>query len=206
LQLAGETIPVLRLPAEFHRHQPAGGPPDPFGARTGTAACWAEPTPGGPNPTKLPGSGILTAAHVAIAPSAVSPMTPSSPYAVVGYAIDAAVLYPQPKSATALPLAVRSAVAVGSHVDIYARAGGSAAATVLLTFQSSIYVGVLCPHRMIIDASFAPGDSGALVKDAGTGEAVGVYTGEIVPTGGTPRGVCQIMQQVVTELAIDLYL
>jgi hypothetical protein len=199
-------FPVLRLPAAFYRHHPHGGPPDPYGANTGTAACWAQPTAGGPNPTGLPGAGILTAAHVAIDAVPVAPMIPSSPYAVVGYAIDAAVLCPATLPNGTAVLNVSPAVAVGSNVDVYLRAGGSQSATILLTFQPSVYSGFLCPHRMIVDTSFNPGDSGALAKDQATQEAVGLYTGEIVPTGGPPRGTCQIMQQVVTELAIDLYL
>jgi hypothetical protein len=199
-------FPILRLPSQFARHQPPGGPPDPTGARTGTAACWAQPTPGGANPTALPGSGILTAAHVALKPSAVTPMTPPSPYAVVGYAIDAAVLYPEPLPASPTRLPVSPAPAVGSNVDVYPRAGGSTTATILLTFQPSRYVGFLCPHRMIIDVSFVAGDSGSLVRDQSSRDAVGLYIGEIVTPGGTARGACQIMQQVVTELALDLYI
>jgi len=104
-------FPVLRLPAEFIRHLPAsaGAPPDPYGANTGTAACWARPTPGGSNPTGLPGDGILTAAHVAVDSTAVSPMTPASPYGVVGYAIDAVVLHPETVPGHAKPLNVSPA-------------------------------------------------------------------------------------------------
>jgi hypothetical protein len=199
-------FPILRLPSEFTRHQPPGGPPDPTGAKNGTGACWAEPTPGGGNPTVLPGAGILTAAHVALKPAPVTPMTPASPYAVVGYAIDAAVLYPEPLPDNATRLPVSAAAAVGSNVDVYPRAGGSATATILLTFQPSLYIGFLCPHRMIIDTSFVPGDSGSLVRDSSSNDAVGLYIGEIITPGGTARGACQIMQQVVTELALDLYI
>jgi hypothetical protein len=93
LMVGSTPFPVLRLPAEYTRQLPAGGPPDPHGANTGTAACWAQPTPGGSNPTGLPGVGILTAAHVAVEWTPVSPMTPSAPYGVEGYAIDAVVLH-----------------------------------------------------------------------------------------------------------------
>jgi hypothetical protein len=200
-------FPILRLPSQFERHQPPGGPPDPTGAKIGTGACWAQPTPGGANPTALPGSGILTAAHVPLAlPSAVTPMTPPTPYAVVGYAIDAAVLYPEPLPASRTRLPVSPAPAVGSNVDVYPRAGGWTTATILLTFQPSRYVGFLCPHRIIIDLSFVPGDSGSLVRDHSSSDAVGLYIGEIITPGGTARGACQIMQQVVTELALDLYI
>jgi hypothetical protein len=199
-------FPVISLPAEYIRHQPAGGPPDPHGAKNGTAACWAQPDPLGSNPTGLPGAGILTAAHVAIDATPVVPMTPGTPYAVVGYAIDAAVLHPEPLPTSATPLPVSSAAAVGSHVDVFPSSVATATATILLTFQPSTYVGYLCPHRMIIDVSFSPGDSGALVKDQTTQDAVGLYIGEIVTPGGTTRGACQIMEQVVTEFAIKLYL
>jgi hypothetical protein len=133
-------------------------------------------------------------------------MTPATPYAVVGHAIDAAVLHPESIPSGTPRLKVHSAAAVGGLVNVFPRAGGSSSATILQSFQPSSYVGVLCPHRMIIDTSFAAGDSGSLVKDGSTNDAVGLYTGEITPSGGTPHGVCQIMQQVVTEFAIDLYL
>ncbi|MGH7118846.1 MAG: hypothetical protein ACREFP_07640 [Acetobacteraceae bacterium] len=206
LQVGERRFPILSLPAYFLRHCPIGGPPDPRGARSGAAACWAEPTPGGVNPTNLQGSGILTAAHVAIDAMAVAPMAPPTPHGVVGYAIDAAVLYPAPRPPEANPLRVRAAAAVGAQVNVYPQAGGARAATILLAFQPSAFVGVLCPHRLIIDLPFAPGDSGALVKDRATSEALGIYIGAIAAQGGPNRGACQIMQQVVTELAIDLYL
>ena len=209
LMIGSIKFPVLRLPSAYTRHVPAGGPPDPIGAHgavTGTTACWAQPIVNGPNPTGLPGTGILTAAHVAVTAAAITPMTPSSPYAVVGYAIDAAVLYPERLPPTAAPLAVNPAAAVGSDVDVFPAAGGSTTATILMTFQPTIYVGFLCPHRMIIDTSFVAGDSGSLVKDHTSHDATGLYIGEILPVGGTAMGACQIMQQVATELGIELYL
>jgi hypothetical protein len=207
LTIGNWQCPVIQLPAHLSRHLPAtvGAPPDPYGVNTGTAACWAQPTPGASNPTGLPGVGILTAAHVAVDWTAFSPMTPGSPYGVVGYAIDAVVLYPESLPGHATQLKVRPAVAVGSNVEVFPQAGGSMAATILLTFQPSAYIGFLCPHRMIIDTSFSAGDSGSLVKDQTTNHAVGLYLGEII-TNGVRGGACQIMQQVTTEFAIDLYL
>ena len=134
-------------------------------------------------------------------------MTPGTqPYAVIGYAIDAAVLYPEPLPQNPTPLNVCPAVVVGTNVDVYPRAGGHTAATILTVFQPSTYVGVLSPHRAMIDTFFSHGDSGSLVRDQANNDAVGLYIGKTTPPGGTAQGVCQIMQQVVKELAIDLYL
>jgi hypothetical protein len=133
-------------------------------------------------------------------------MTPSSPYGVEGYAIDAIVLYPESRPRHAKLLSVSPAAAVGSHVDVFPQPGPlSVPATIILTFQPSVYTGFLCPHRMILDRSFCAGDSGSLVTDQNTKDAVGLYVGELI-TNGTAYGACQIMQQVTTELAIDLYL
>jgi len=207
LVVAGRPIPVLSVPAEFSPHAPPGGPPDPHGAAMGTAACWAEAKPGGSNPTNLQGTGILTAAHVAVEATARPGMTPSTAHAVTGFAIDAAVMSPSPRPTSASQLAVCPAVAVGTNVDVFPRAGGSPTATILMTFQPSNYIGKLCPHRMVIDTSFLRGDSGSLARDASPPhDAVGLYIGAIRPKGSPARGACQLLEQVVAELDIDLYL
>lgn len=201
LAVSGIKFPVFRLPGSLNRHLPT----HPTGPRSGTAACWATPTPGGKNPTGLPGSGVLTAAHVAVASAPVSGMIPATPYGVIGYAIDAIVMYPDAYPAHASRLRVRRAATVGTNVDVHLKSG-TRSATILLTFQPSAYVGFPCPHRMIIDQSFVPGDSGALVTDPGSTDAMGLYIGVVTAASGSIRGVCQLMEQVTTELALDLYL
>ncbi|WP_158639216.1 hypothetical protein [Elioraea rosea] len=204
LTVDGAVLPVLRLPARVERHQRAG-PTHPSGARIGTAACWAQAVSGGPNPTGMQGSGVLTAAHVAIEATPVTPMTPPSPHAVVGYALDAAVLCPEAIPPHASLLNVLPA-AVGVDVDVHLK-GARARATVLLAFQPSTHVGFTVPHRLVIDQAYASGDSGALATRAGTRDAVGLYVGTVRPvSGGLAQGVCQAMEQVTAELAIELHL
>ncbi|MBW6397925.1 hypothetical protein KPL78_08720 [Roseomonas sp. HJA6] len=213
LRVAETSVPVLAMPAEFQRHQAPPGLVHPMSGSTaaGTSACWARPSAGVANPMRLGGDGILTAAHVAVHHVA-STVTPSGVHAVAGFAIDAAVLEPVVIPAGVNLLPVATAVAPGTKVDVHldpARHPGGAlvTATILRTFQSAIYANVMVPQRIVIDAACTHGDSGALITLHGQREAVGLYVGDLVPIGGGPtRGVGQWMQQVVTELAIDLYL
>lgn len=137
--------------------------------------------------------------------SAVAGMTQGSVYSVAGFAIDAAVMGPDPAPAATPLLAVGPSV-VGASVDVYTQAGGFAPATVLLDFQPSGYFGKNCPHRAIIDRRFAPGDSGSLARDSLAGEGIGIYIGNVHPAGGPTQGACQLLEQVTTEFDIDLFL
>ena len=208
LPVGGLSFPVLRLPTEFTRHQPPGGPPDPSGAKTGTAACWAEPTPNGPNPTLLPGAGVLTAAHVVFDVTAYAPMAPGTPppYAVVGYAIDAAALYPEPLPQNPTPLNVCPTVVVGTNVDVYPRAGDSTAADYSHGLPALCICWGSVPSSNDDRHIFFTRRQWFVGKGPASKDAIGLYIGKTTPPGGTAQGVCQIMQQVVKQLAIDLYL
>lgn len=207
--LVGEReFPLLVLPTEYTSHMPSGRPADPTdssGTVKGTATCWARPKPGGPNPMGLLGDGILTAGHVAMTVTAVRGMTPRNVYSVVGFAIDAAVMGPDPAPATATLLAIGPS-AVGASVDVYTQSGSFARATVLLDFQPSGYFGKNCPHRAIIDRGFTPGDSGSLARDSWAGDGIGIYIGDAHSPGGLVHGACQLLEQVTREFDIDLFL
>jgi hypothetical protein len=201
-------FPLVVLPAEYTPSMPPGGPADPTdrsGAAQGTAACWARPKPGGSNPMHFSGDGILTAGHVAMTISALAGMTPKNAYSVAGFAIDAAVMGPDPVPASAKPLAIGPSV-VGGSVDVHTLGGSFTPATVLLDFQPSTYFGKNCPHRAIIDRAFASGDSGSLARDSGGGDGIGIYIGNVHPPGGSTYGACQLLEQVTMEFDIDVFL
>jgi hypothetical protein len=53
---------------------------------------------------------------------------------------------------------------------------------------------------ILLDRPGRPGDSGALVTDPSTAEAMGLYLGEAEAVTGTKLGRCQLAQQI--ELAL----
>lgn len=210
ITVSGETFSVLIAPAHFTRHKSLTPLPHPYvqgaASPSGTAACWARPKSGVRTPISLFVDGVLTAAHVGVSlPGAVANLVPPNPHAVIGYAIDAVVLSPGtiPTDATLLP--VKPAVVPG-NVDVNLQSG-TKSVTILQVFAPTTYIGLLTPHRMVIDTAFSPGDSGALVADQINQDAVGIYIGasQNKATGATV-GVCQIMSQVVDQLALDLFL
>jgi hypothetical protein len=137
-------------------------------------------------------------------PGAVVGLAPPNPHAVIGYAIDAVVLAPEPipDDATQLPIRVAAPGNVFVHLQSAVQT-----ATVLQVFAPSHYVGLLFPHRMVTDTAFAPGDSGALVVDQINQHAVGIYIGETRDvTTNAKVGVCQIITQVVDQLGLNLFI
>jgi hypothetical protein len=65
------------------------------------------------------------------------------------------------------------------------------------------YFGNMVAHRAFLDKYGVSGDSGALVTEQSTGDAVGVYIGQ---TAGPPiEGLVQLMRQVTKYFEIELY-
>jgi hypothetical protein len=209
LVASGQSFQVLIAPSYFVRHKSKSSPPHPCVPPApiprGTAACWARPKPGVRSPINLHGDGVLTAAHVGVSlPGAVTGLAPPNPHAVIGYAIDAVVLAPEPIPDDAAQLPIM--VAAPGNVFVYLRSAVQPA-TVLQVFAPSSCVGLLMPHRMVTDTAFAPGDSGALVVDQMNQHATGLYIGETRDvTTNAKVGVCQIMSQVVDQFGLNLFL
>lgn len=198
IEMGGQTLPVVVMESVFEQHQPG----HPAG---GTAACWARARAPSRTRTPLPADGVLSAAHVLYGAFRV----PAGVYGIRSLGLDAAVQHPATVSGAAGPLAVSGTVSATSSHDIHCTGRTPPAivpATVLQVFQPTAFVAHLIPHRIVTDVAAAPGDSGALVRDATTGAASGLYIGRHRDSSGTVRGACQIMAQVCDELDIDLLL
>lgn len=192
-------------PTTFLQQAPA----NPLGAATST--CFVKPVTGKRFYGTVWSEGILIARHVLGSTPAAGALVnmqtgPALPVVDIDSAttIDAAVLDLGtggiPTGAKRIPL--YPAVAPGTNVTVY---GTSApfSADVLRVMDDPKYFGNMAAHRAFLDQHGQYGDSGALVRETSSRDAVGVYIGQ---TGGSPaEGIVQLMRQVTKYFEVDLY-
>jgi hypothetical protein len=184
-------------------------PVNPLGPATST--CFVKPLIGKRFYGAIWSEGILIARHVLgptpAAGALVNMQTgPALPVVDIDSAttIDAAVLDlgAGHMSTGAKRIPIYPAVAPGTNVTVYG-ISGHFRADVLRVMDDPKYFGNMVAHRAFLDQFGQYGDSGALVREANSQEAVGVYIGQ---TKGPPaEGVVQLMRQVTKYFEVDLY-
>jgi hypothetical protein len=118
--------------------------------------------------------------------------------------IDAAVLDGRtaPIPATAKQIPLYPAVAPGTNVTVCG-AHTQFSADVLRVMDDPSYFGNMVAHRAVLDQYGVHGDSGALVREATSQDAVGLYIGKI--PGPPAEGLVQLMRQVTKYFDVDLF-
>lgn len=207
-------FPVMceqRLDSEIEAKATAfHAPVHPSGAATST--CYVRPASGKRYYGRQWSEGILIARHVLghlTYPGAQVLMQSGATLQVVDIdsnatTIDAAILDTGrggiPSGTN--PVAVHPAIAPGIDVNV-AGAQTQFSATVLRVMDDPKYFGNMIAHRAVLDYYGILGDSGALVTEQLTGQAVGLYVG-LLP-GVPAEGLVQLMRQVTTYFQTELY-
>jgi hypothetical protein len=121
--------------------------------------------------------------------------------------IDAAVLSIQPSDwpAGLNKLHVSKASAPLQSVQFEDRSGTLQKGHILRVFNYTTYIGNLFGQRVIANCKGVGGDSGSLLLDSTTNEAVGIYMGTIPDGTGGKDGLFQEMAQVETYLSLELF-
>jgi hypothetical protein len=183
-------VDVLHAP----RTQPYGG----------SATCWAVARAS----RDRIGPGLLTAKHVVadmVADSVrLSDGTSGRILDLAPDGIDAAIVATgeQPGNRT---LPVQRLVAPWTDVEFSGSVTGLHRTKVKdMTDTRGIFSSPYLPCRVFLGDYGQRGDSGALIRDATTGEAIGIYMGEAQDPVGTREGIAQHMYQV--QLVMDLEL
>jgi hypothetical protein len=208
LHMAGRSFPVVITFGQIDLH---GCPPNPAGA---SSTCWVRNL-GSYRPWK---DGILTCRHavrtlsrgstVALIPSLHHSHPLSSTLADIDECtIDAAVLEIQPSDwPTGLTkLSVSSPSAPGQTVQFQDSTGKKQSGHILRVFNYSTYIGNLFGQRVITDCHGVAGDSGSLLTDTATSEAVGIYMGTIPDGGGGKDGIFQDLAQVESFFQLEIH-
>jgi hypothetical protein len=197
LSVEGAEFPVLtRANDRFRPHRP----PDPA---NGTSACWATSAKLHPRRTYA-----LTAEHNVrgIDVGDPVPLAGGGQGRLVDVAppgIDAA-LYAVPTQTSVTQLSAVNFPAPWTTVML----DGHTRATQTTFTRSSDLTGSLdamLPIRLFLAQPGTPGDSGGLVSDAGGGDGLGIYMGEVANRGGVIEGVCQHLGQVAHVMSLTLY-
>jgi hypothetical protein len=188
-----------------------GRPPNPL---TAASTCWVR------NGGTYRGwqQGILTCRHavhtnpigtsIALAPSVHHSSPASATLADIDECtIDAAVLEIPP---THWPsglkrLSVATPSTPGQLVGFQNHTGVSQSGHILRVFNYNTYIGNLFGQRVITDCHGVAGDSGSLLVDSATNEAVGIYMGTIPDGAGSHDGLFQDMAQVESYFQLELY-
>lgn len=188
-------IPAVRLAAADILHAP-----HPVGA---TSSCWAAKRGNGGAVRYL-----LTAKHavaglgrgqtVAMAGGGLGKLTD-----FCDGSVDAAIVEPPSSATSATPLAMDIDPAIGSDVNFIGAGTPQKAGRITKTWVFPADPDPYDPQRVHFDVAGVAGDSGALVRLASTGEAVGIYTG--VKAGRSSQsGMSQAIWQATELLDIDL--
>jgi hypothetical protein len=171
---------------------------------TGSSGCWAYSRTG----QARRGPGILTAKHVlGGATGGQIPLTDGTFANILDIAPDGidAALISTPETVGQCPLTVKQLVAPWAEVEfIGAMTGVHRTKIKSITDTRGIYGSSFLPCRLFLGTHGAGGDSGALIRDVATGEAVGIYMGELLDPVGTPEGIAQHMHQAQLIMNLDL--
>jgi hypothetical protein len=194
----GHEFPVLvQRPVEM-LHSPIVRP------ATGSSGCWAYSRVGR---TKR-GPGLLTAKHVlGDATGGRIPLTDGTFADILDLAPDGidAALVSTPEAVGQCQLPVQRLVAPWAEVEFVGAITGPHRTKIKsITDTRGILGSPFLPCRLFLGEHGAGGDSGALVRDATTGAAVGIYMGELLDPVGTSEGIAQHMYQA--QLIMDLNL
>ncbi len=184
-------------------------PVNPAGAAT--SACYVKPRAGKRFYGPAWSEGILIARHVLGGSPTMGTLVRMQTGHTMSVAdvdsattIDAAVLDAGAGaiSAGASPMPIYPAIAPGITVHV-AGSHTTFTATVLRVMDDPKYFGNASAHRAFLDGYGVSGDSGALVTEQTTGDAVGVYIARI--PGPPDEGMVQLMRQVTKYFEIELY-
>ena len=198
LEADGHRFPVLvQHPVEI-LHSPTIRP------AAGSSGCWAYSRAGR---TKR-GPGMLTAKHVlGEATGGRIPLTDGTFADILDIAPDGidAALISTPETVGQRQLVVQPLVAPWAEVEFVGAVTGVHRTKIKsITDTRGILGSSFLPCRLFLGKHGAGGDSGALVRDAATGAAVGIYMGELLDPVGTSEGIAQHMYQA--QLIMDLAL
>ena len=194
-----------RFPLFFAEHEEIAhcGFPQPS---RGTTTCKAA--------TKAPGrvmSGFLTAKHVAgNSVGAVVPLECGHTGFVANAGeggIDAAFIVCSSCTVTVgRSLDAKMHIAPWIDVAICTKSSGRIGAKVTAVSDTGgIYNHHQLPVRVLLSRHGSPGDSGALVVDEQTGEAVGIYVAAYMDQAGRAGGIAQGAFQVTEIMKLNLY-
>jgi len=208
ITVGGVTFPVLIVYGRTELH---GGPPDPSNA---SSTCWVRNL-GGVSSWQY---GILTCRHavstlsvgqtVALVASTHHGNPSSSVLADIDECtLDAAVLEISSSDwpSGLAPLTVAKAVAPMQPVQFEDRQGVIQNGHVAQIFNYPTYIGNLFGQRVIADCKGVAGDSGSLLLDPTTNEAVGIYMGTIPDGAGGHNGIFQDMSQIESYFQLALH-
>jgi hypothetical protein len=203
IQVGDYSFPVVLRQPTRRLHAPTVQPIN------GTSSCWAVSRASG-QLTRPIGPALLTAKHVTPATiGARVPLTDGSSGTVVDIApegIDAALIesFETPGSHQ---VPVRPLVAPWMDVNYH----GAATARTIVTKVSSItdtlgvYSSSSLPARVFLADGGQQGDSGALVRDHDSGDAVGIYMGELTDPRNRTEGFAQHAYQAQILMELELY-
>lgn len=102
-------------------------------------------------------------------------------------------------------LSVARPAAPGQSVKFEDQTGATQSGTILRVFNYSTYIGNLFGQRVIADCHGVVGDSGSLLVDSTTKEAVGIYMGTIPDGAGGQDGMYQDLAQVESYFQLEFY-
>ncbi|HKF47030.1 MAG TPA: hypothetical protein VKB38_06695 [Terracidiphilus sp.] len=183
-------------------------PPHVTGA---TSTCFVRPAAGKRYYSRQWSEGVLIARHVlrnqAYAGAQVS-LEPNGTRQVVDIdesatTIDAAILDAGIGSIAAGTRQVGVHPAIAPGIDVNVSGARTQFSAKVLRVMDDPFCGNMLAHRGVLDGHGIAGDSGALVTEQLTGQAVGLYIG-MIP--GTPAlGLVQLMRQVTTYFEVELY-
>ncbi len=208
LRVAGRSFPVVITYGQIELH---GCPPN---LQNASSTCWVRNL-GAYQPWK---QGILTCRHavrtlsrgsnVVLVPSVDHGHPASSSLADIDECtIDAAVLEIQPSDwpVGLKRLSIARPTAPGQTVKFKDRNGIPQNGHVLRVFNYNTYIGNLFGQRVIADCHGVGGDSGSLLVDTKTNEAVGIYMGTIPDGGGSSDGIFQDLAQVESYFQLEFH-
>jgi hypothetical protein len=170
----------------------------------GSAACWAYSRVS----QARRGPGLLTAKHVIEdAIGGRIPLSDGTFAAILDTAPDGidAALVSAGEIKGRQKLQVQQLVAPWADVEFVGAVSGINRTKIKqITDTRGIFGSAYLPCRIFLAKSGRKGDSGALVRDAATNAAVGIYMGGLRDPAGTSEGIAQHMYQV--QLIMDLEL
>jgi hypothetical protein len=174
-----ESIELAVEPWELTLHAP-------LNLRYGTLACWVAPHAGG--------HGLVTARH-AVPSNGQLTLNDGSLQHVLWHApncLDATVVSaPSGRTLSTLPCTVPLA---RDPVEVVAK-GGTRSGRIHSVGPTYGTTTAAIPHVFLLDRPLRSGDSGSLVRHAGSGEALGIYIGSLATRQGA-RGFCQGLHQL----------
>lgn len=208
LRLAGRSFPVVITYGHIELH---GSPPN---LQNAASTCWVRNR----GAYQAWSEGILTCRHaVHMLPQGTNvPLIPSVHHAkpssstladINECTIDAAVLEINPSDwpSGLTQLSVARPSAPGQPVKFEDLNGKAQTGHILRVFNYNTYIGNLFGQRVVADCHGVAGDSGSLLMDPATNEAVGIYMGTIPDGGGGSDGIYQDLAQVESYFQLDFY-